>query len=74
MRIRKCTEQDVPDAGAFYDQVVMRLDHHVNYPKWLHGVYPSEESVRNLAFAYGLPIMLLVQLIVFCMASLYPVK
>lgn len=48
MRIRKCTEKDVPDAGAFYDQVVMWLDHHINYPKWLHGVYPSEESVRKM--------------------------
>lgn len=44
--IRKCTEQDVVEAGAFYDRTVAWLDAHVNYPKWIYGVYPSEQSVR----------------------------
>ena len=47
MRIQKCSEADIASTGAFYDRVVLWLDGHVNYPKWVYGVYPSEGSVRN---------------------------
>ena len=51
MRIRRCAEADVASTGAFYDRVVRWLDGHVNYPKWIHGFYPSEASVREAARA-----------------------
>ena len=53
MRIRQCTEADIALAGAFYDRVVEWLDGHVNYPKWIYGVYPSEESVREATRSGG---------------------
>ncbi|MBP5738044.1 MAG: hypothetical protein J6X38_03055, partial [Abditibacteriota bacterium] len=48
MKIRKCTEADVTAVGAFYDKVVLWLDAHVNYPKWIYKEYPSEISVRDM--------------------------
>ncbi len=47
MNIRKCSETDIVSVGAFYDKVVLWLDKHINYPKWVYGVYPSEGSVRE---------------------------
>ena len=47
LEIRKCREEDIPEAGRFYDRVVKWLDQHINYPKWTYKVYPSEDSVRN---------------------------
>ena len=47
MRIHRCTESDIRSTGAFYDKVGLWLDDHVNYPKWIYGVYPSETSVRE---------------------------
>ena len=46
VEIRKCREADVPRTGAFYDAVVAWLDGHVNYPRWVRGIYPSERTVR----------------------------
>ena len=51
MRIHRCTESDIRSTGAFYDRVVLWLDDHVNYPKWIYGVYPSETSVREATWA-----------------------
>ena len=51
MRIHRCTESDIRSTGAFYDRVVLWLDDHVNYPKWIYGVYPSETSVREATLA-----------------------
>ena len=51
MEIRKCTEADATAAGAFYDKVVRWLDGHINYPKWIYGVYPSAETVRASTLA-----------------------
>lgn len=48
MIIRKCTQADIGAAGAFYDKVVEYLDAHINYPKWMYKVYPSEEFVRDM--------------------------
>lgn len=48
LEIRICREADISSAGAFYDRVVWWLDHHINYPKWLYRVYPSERSVREM--------------------------
>jgi len=46
MQIRKCSESDIASTGAFYDRVVLWLDSHINYPKWIYGVYPSMETVK----------------------------
>ena len=51
MEIRKCHVAEIAAAGAFYDDVVLWLDRHVNYPKWVYRVYPSEDSVREQAAA-----------------------
>ncbi len=51
MIIRKCLERDIGPAGQFYDRVVLWLDQHINYPKWIYGVYPSEETVRKMTAA-----------------------
>ena len=51
MEIRKCTEKDMVPAGAFYDKVVLWLDEHINYPKWVYRTYPSEGSVCEMTKA-----------------------
>ena len=48
MQIRKCSEADIADAGAFYDRIVKWLNDTINYPRWIYGVYPSAESVRAM--------------------------
>lgn len=52
MIITKCTEKDIKDVGAFYDEVVKYLCQTVNYPKWTYKQYPSEGSVA-CQFAQG---------------------
>lgn len=47
MEIRKALKSEAAQIGAFYDKVVLWLDLHINYPKWIYGVYPSEGSVRK---------------------------
>ncbi len=51
VQIRECTQADIKAAGAFYDKVVLWLDSHVNYPRWMYRVYPSENSVREMTAA-----------------------
>ena len=51
VEIQKCGEEDVVRAGAFYDRVVRWLNEHVNYPRWICGVYPSEGSARAMTEA-----------------------
>lgn len=48
MQIQKCSKTEIEAAGAFYDRVVLWLDSHINYPKWIYKVYPSEASVRRM--------------------------
>ena len=48
MQIRKCQETDVTTVGAFYDRVVLWLDKHINYPKWMYRVYPSEKWASDM--------------------------
>ncbi len=51
MFIRKSREDEITAVGAFYDDVVFWLDHHVNYPKWMYKIYPSEPFVREMTTA-----------------------
>ena len=48
MIIRKCLESEIAETGKFYDRVVEWLDDHVNYPRWVYKVYPSEPAVRKM--------------------------
>ena len=48
LNIRKGTEEDIARIGQFYDDVVLWLNGHVNYPRWIYKVYPSESSVRDM--------------------------
>ena len=50
-KIRKCGEPDIPGTAAFYDRVILYLDSHVNYPRWIRHVYPSESTVRRMTAA-----------------------
>ena len=49
--IRKCIESDVSGTGRFYDSVVLWLNDHINYPRWIYRVYPGEQSVRAMTEA-----------------------
>ena len=51
MQIRKCTEAEIAAAGDFYDAIVEWLDAHINYPKWMYGIYPSEDYAREMTMA-----------------------
>ncbi|MCR5576835.1 MAG: GNAT family N-acetyltransferase [Oscillospiraceae bacterium] len=51
VEIRKCRAEEVARTGRFYDNVVRWLNEHVNHPRWIYGVYPSEGSVRTMAEA-----------------------
>ena len=42
--IRKCAEAEITRIGEFYDRIIIWLDNHVNYPRWIYGVYPSAGS------------------------------
>ncbi|MBQ9057716.1 MAG: GNAT family N-acetyltransferase [Atopobiaceae bacterium] len=40
-----CSEEDARYVGAFYNQTVLTLiERKLNYPKWVLGGYPSEDS------------------------------
>ena len=45
--IYKCTDEDVYEVGKVYDTVTEYLENHVNYPKWVHGDYPSLKSAQT---------------------------
>lgn len=51
--IEKCDEQDIVRVGQFYDEVILWLNDHVNYPRWIYKVYPNENSVRTMVNAGG---------------------
>ncbi len=46
--IRICDETDIKRTSQFYDRVIRWLVEHVNYPRWKYGIYPSEDSVREM--------------------------
>ena len=45
--IIKCSDKNLASVCAFYDQVVLYLTQHVNYPKWMYKEYPSDQSVAQ---------------------------
>ena len=38
MQIRKSEESDIEAVGKFYDEVILWLDAHINYPKWQYKI------------------------------------
>lgn len=60
MRIEKCRKEDVAHIGAFYDRVVLWLDNHINYPKWMYkggdivpGNAPAKRLYEKNGFRYA---------------------
>lgn len=51
VKIQQCLKTDIARTGEFYDGIVLWLDDHVNYPRWIYKVYPSEQSVREMTDA-----------------------
>ena len=47
MIIRKCNEEDIIITSEFYDDEIIYLDNHINYPKWKYKLYPSIISVTD---------------------------
>lgn len=45
--ITKCAYADLTTVGKLYDTVTAYLEEHVNYPKWVHGDYPSLQSATT---------------------------
>ena len=48
MHIKKCEDEDIALTAEFYDDIVQYLDDHINYPRWIYKVYPSEDSVKAM--------------------------
>ena len=44
MEIRKGTNEDVKMISQLYDELNDYLSHHINYPGWIKGVYPTYET------------------------------
>ena len=48
MHIKKCQKEDIALIAEFYDDIIEYLDNHINYPRWIYKVYPSENSVKAM--------------------------
>lgn len=49
--VTKCSQQNLASVCKFYDEVVLYLTQHVNYPKWMYKSYPSDNSVQQATAA-----------------------
>ena len=49
--VTKCSQQNLASVCKFYDEVVLYLTQHVNYPKWMYKSYPSDNSVQEATVA-----------------------
>lgn len=47
MRIRKAVPKDIEQASLLYDKVTLYLENNINYPSWIHKVYPSSETAEK---------------------------
>lgn len=48
MVIRRCNIEEIEKVSKFYDDVIIYLDNHINYPKWKYKIYPSILSVTAM--------------------------
>ena len=44
MEVRRGTAQDVDEVAALYDELIDYLEHHINYPGWIKGIYPTRKD------------------------------
>ncbi len=47
MYIRNAALSDFEKASELYDKVTLHLENNINYPDWIHKVYPSSETVEK---------------------------
>ena len=47
MEIILCDKNNLKDLTEFYNKVVLYLEKHINYPKWVYGFYPSETTIKE---------------------------
>ncbi len=47
LQISQCTTQEIKETAKFYDDAVLFLEQHINYPKWVSHQYPSIEDVKR---------------------------
>ncbi len=47
MQIRKSVFFDCAQAVQLYDKVTLYLENNINYPNWVHKVYPSSDTVEK---------------------------
>ncbi len=45
MQIIKAEDKHLDALSDFFDRVVIYLDNHINYPKWILGEYPARKSI-----------------------------
>ena len=45
--IIQCSNNNLKEVCRLYDEVVLYLTQHVNYPKWMYKEYPSDASVTQ---------------------------
>lgn len=47
MQIIKAEKHHLDALSEFFDKVVMHLENHINYPKWIRGEYPARASIAT---------------------------
>ena len=47
MKISKCSMCDLEKVALLYDETVLYLTEHINYPKWKYKEYPSYDSAKT---------------------------
>ena len=47
MKIQKCDASFFNPLCEFFEEVMQNLINNINYPKWIYGVYPCNESIKN---------------------------
>ncbi len=46
MEIIKATNEHLAALAEFFDRVILYLDAHINYPKWIYGKYPAYAGIK----------------------------
>ena len=46
MEIILCDENNLNDLIEFYNKETLYLEKNINYPLWIHGIYPSKYTIK----------------------------
>ena len=46
MEIILCNENNLNDLIEFYNKETLYLEKNINYPLWIHGIYPSKYTIK----------------------------